>query len=143
MKPDLDRQPRDNRAKWPHAGDTPLQKARRIVGAYRARLKAIAPEACADVDATMRAFGETWMLEHLVTTDAKSMVTTADAAELAGVDVETVRQWRRRGYVSREGIRRHLQTRGLTEEGRPMFLASEVLEIAATTRQRRLRKRVT
>lgn len=142
MNPEIDKQPRSNRAKWPHSGDTPLQRARRIVGAYRARLKAIAPDACADVDATMRAFGETWMLEQLVTTDAKSMVTTADAAELAGVDVETIRQWRRRGYISRAGARGKLETRGLSRDGRPMFLASEVLEIAATTRERRLRRRV-
>lgn len=142
MNPNLDRQPRENAKKWPHPGDTPLQKARRIVGAYRARLKAIAPEACADVDEAMQEFGETWMLERLVTVDAKSLLTTSEAAELAGVDQETIRQWRKRGYVSRTGVRCTLQTRGLSEQGWPMFSAEEVLEIAATTRERRARKRV-
>ncbi len=142
MKTTTDRQPRENARKWPHPGDTPLQIARRIVGAYRARLRAAAPEACDDVDETMRAFGQTWMLERVVTVDQDSMLTTADAAELAGVDVETIRQWRRRGYVARTGERAFLQTRGLTPEGWPMFRAAEILEVAATTRAKRLRRGV-
>lgn len=136
MNPDLDRQP--SRNPWPYAGDTPLQRARRLAIAYRQHLRTTNPELCAALDEAARSYGEGWVCESLLTTPDDELLTTAQAAELAGVDIETVRQWRKRGYVSRSGQREHLQVRGLSERGWPMFLAAEVREVAETTRRRRL-----
>lgn len=138
MKPDLDRQSRRN--PWPHEGDTPLQRARRIALAYRQHLKTSNPELCQAVDDMAAGFGEAWVLEQLQTVEADQLLNTAEASELAGVDTETIRQWRKRGYVDRSGVRRRLETRGLNAQGWPMFRAAEILEIAATTRSRRLKR---
>jgi hypothetical protein len=131
-----DRQP------WPHPGDTLLQRARRIAAAYRQHLRVANPDVCAALDDMARSFGEDWVCEQLVTTPEDAMLTTADAAELAGVDQDTIHSWRRRGIVDEQGVRHHLQKRGLSERGWPMFLASEVLWFAATTRRRRIRRKV-
>lgn len=138
MKPGLDRQSRRN--PWPHEGDTPLQRARRIALAYRQHLKTANPDLCRAVDDMAAGFGEQWVLEQLVTVESDQLLTTAEAAELAGVDAETIRQWRKRGYISRSGGREYLATRGLNPQGWPMFRANEVLEIAATTRSRRMKR---
>lgn len=140
MNPELDHQPRRN--PWPHEGDTPLQRARRIALAYRQHLKTANPQLCDAVDDMAAGFGETWMLERLLTVEAEHLVTTVEAAELAGVDAETIRQWRKRGYVARSGIRQKLEKRGLNAKGWPLFRAADVLEIAATTRARRMNRRV-
>lgn len=138
MNPDLDKQRKRN--PWPYDGDTPLQRARRIALAYREHLKTANPEVCRALDDMAAQFGETWVLEHLVTTPPDALLTTAESAELAGVDVETIRQWRKRGYVGRDGQRRHLNPSSVNDQGWPLFLAAEVLEIAAATRRKRLRK---
>lgn len=138
MNPDRDRKP--SRNQWPNDGDTPLQRARRIALAYREHLKTTNPALCAAVDDMAAHFGEIWVIETLVTVDPEALLTTTEAADLAGVDAETIRQWRKRGYVSRAGTKETLQTRGLNPQGWPMFRAREVLEIAATTRARRLRR---
>lgn len=138
MNPELDRQP--SRNPWPHPGDTLLQRARRLAIAYRQHLKTANPDLCAALDDAARSYGETWICDNLITTPDDQMLTTAEAAELAGVDIETVRQWRKRGYISRDGSRQHLKVSGLSERGWPMFIAAEVKEIADTTRRRRLHK---
>lgn len=134
MNPDRDVQPR---TRWPYPDDTPLQRARRIAVAYRQHLKTANPTVCAALDDMATGFGEGWVCEQTVTVAEDEMVTTAQAAELAGVDVETVRQWRKRGYISRGGRREHLQVAGLSDRGWPMFRAADILEVAATTRTRR------
>lgn len=138
MTPDRDR--KTSRQQWPHPADTPLQRARRIALAYRQHLKAANPDLCAALDDMAVAFGETWAAETVVTTPTDALLTTAEAADLAGVDQETISQWRKRGYVSRSGAREKLQKRGINDRGWPLFRASEVLEIAATTRAKRLRR---
>lgn len=138
MNPNLDRKP--TREQWPHPGDTPLQKARRYVHAYRQHLKTANPELCAALDDAARAYGDDWVCGALITTADDQLLTTAEAAELAGVDIETIRQWRKRGYLSPTGAREHLQVRGLTERGWPMFRADEIQHIAETTRRNRLNK---
>lgn len=138
MSPDRDRKP--TRQQWPYPGDTPLQRARRWAQAYRQHLRTANPELCAALDDAARAYGDTWLVETLVTVNDDDLLTTAEAAELVGVDIETIRQWRKRGYKSRSGDRQYLQKRGLTENGRPMFRAAEVLDAAQTTRQNRLTK---
>ncbi len=140
MNPDLDRQPRQNPAPWIYPGDTDLMKARRLTWAYRNLAKLANPDGCRALDEAATTYGQGWVCEQPITVPDDQMLTTAQAAELAGVEVETVRQWRKRGYISRTGQRAHLQVKGLSERGWPMFLASDVLEVAATTRQTRLRR---
>jgi hypothetical protein len=123
--------------KWLYPADTPVTIARKVAVSYRTHLRAANPTACGRVDDAMRGFGQLWIVSSVVTTDADSMVTTADAAELAGVTVETVRQWRKRGYLDHDGQRQYLQVRGLDDHDWPMFNAGEVLAIVAATRSRR------
>lgn len=91
MNPDLNRQ--DRRNLWPNPVDTPLDRARRIAGMYRARLRALDATACDVLDETAASFGETWMLEKLDVVDPNSELTTAQAAELARVPIERIRKW--------------------------------------------------
>lgn len=125
---------------WPYPGDTPLQRSRRLAIAYRQHLNTTNPDLCAALDEAARSYGEDWVCGSLLTTPDDELLTTAQAAEHAGVDIETVRQWRKRGYISLHGQRLYLQVRGLSERGWPLFLAGEVKEIADTTRRRRLHR---
>lgn len=138
MTPGYDTKP--TRQQWPHPGDTLLQKARRLAIAYRQHLNTTNPTLCAALDDAARAYGEDWICGDIITVPDEQLLTTADAAELVGVDIETIRQWRKRGYVSPTGAREHLQVRGLTERGWPMFKAAEVRDIAETCRRNRLSK---
>jgi hypothetical protein len=122
--------------KWLYPGDSDLTIARKVAVTYRTHLRAANPAGCERVDDAMRTYGQLWIVSSVVTTDADSLVTTAQAAELAGVKVETVRQWRKRGYLDRDGVRQQLAVRGIDEHGWPMFNAGEVLAIVATTRSR-------
>lgn len=128
------------RTPWPHPGDTLLQRARRLLWAYREHLKAANPTLCAALDDAARAYGESWVCEEVLTVPDDRMLTTAEAAEYAGVDIETVRTWRKRGYKLPSGAREHLEVRGLSERGWPMFLAGEVRRAQETTRVHRLQR---
>jgi hypothetical protein len=128
------------RQPWPHPGDTELQRARRIAIAYRTHLHTANPTVCDALDDMARTFGEGWVCGQPVTTPDDALVTTADAAELAAVQPETIHKWRRRGIVV-DGARLVLEARGLNERGWPLFRASEVLEFAAATRRKRLRRK--
>ncbi|MDG4791996.1 hypothetical protein O7626_39980 [Micromonospora sp. WMMD1102] len=141
MNPDFDRQPQRN--PWPFPGDTELQRARRYVHAYRQHLKTANPDLCAALDDAARSYGDHWVCGGLLTIPDDQLITTDQAAELAGVDSETVRQWRKRGYLSRNGNREYLQVKGLSERRRPMFRASDIKEIAETTRWRRTTRTTT
>lgn len=138
MNADYDRKP--TRQQWPHPGDTMLQKARRLAIAYRQHLNTANPQLCAALDEAARSYGEDWICGDLVTIPDDHHLTYAEAAEYVGVDVETVKQWRKRGYISPTGAREHLQVRGLNERGMPTVLAGEVKHIADTTRRNRLTK---
>ena len=136
MTPDYDRKP--TRAQWPHPEDTALQRARRWTHAYRQHLLTANPDLCAALDEAARSYGDDWVCGDLLTVPDDHMLTTTEAAEYVGVGIETIRQWRKRGYVSPTGAREHLQVRGLSERGWPMFKAGEVKQAADTTRANRL-----
>lgn len=91
MRPGLDEQGR--RGVWPNPIDGPLERARRVAGMYRARLRAVDRNACDDCDATAVGFGETWMLEKPDLVDPDAELTTAEAARLVGVPVRRIREW--------------------------------------------------
>jgi hypothetical protein len=122
-------------------GDTDLQRARRIAQAYRQHLRAVGRPLADQVDEAAVAAGEGWWLvEHEVTVEADDLLSTAQAAELANVGLGTIRQWRKRGYVDDRGQRCHLAPAKHDRRGWPLFLAEDVLTIAAVTRRRRVRR---
>jgi hypothetical protein len=132
VKPGYDEQPR--RGKWPNNVDTPLDRARKIAGMYRARLRALDTAACDDCDDTAAGFGETWMLERPDLVDPDRELTTAEAAELVNVPVQRIRKWACADHPERTGeaLLPRFKMRGKERT----YLAGSVLEAAATMRRR-------
>jgi hypothetical protein len=122
---------------WPAPGDTATVSARKVARIYRTHLHTTSRTACDEIDRAMVAIGQRWVVPKIVTYDTETLVTVIDAAVIAGVQEETVRQWRNRGYIDRTGTRAHLQVRGLSPGGAMMFMVGELLEVAAITRSRR------
>jgi hypothetical protein len=121
-------------------GDTELQRARGVARAYRQHLRTANPRVCTALDDAVVAAGEGWWLvEQEITIEPDDLVSTAGAAELASVGQGTIRQWRKRGFVDRHGHHRRLEPKTRDHRGWPMFLAADILEIAAATRRRRQR----
>lgn len=88
-------------SKWPFPGDSPAARARRVAQAYRAMLDHHAPRACADLDRRMRNMGQHWVVPGVVTQyDPEQWLSPAEAAELACVEVDAIRQMRRRGIIA-------------------------------------------
>lgn len=84
---------------WPFPGDSPVLKARRALYAYRAKLERVDPAGCAELDARMRRWGLTWIVPRELPADLGTWVSAADAADLAAVEMATLRQLRRRGRL--------------------------------------------
>lgn len=122
----------------PQLGDTALQRARSVAIAYRTHLHTANPRVCDALDEAAVAAGETWVVPRTVTVALDDLLSTAAAAELAGVQPATIRQWRTRGYVDRHGRRSRLEPKTTDRRGWPLFLAADILEAAAATRQKRL-----
>ena len=116
MNPELNRQPR---TRWPYDGDTALTRARKIAHMYRARLRALNPDACDDADNTARHFGELWIVPRVITAGDDDWLDPADAADLLCCSTANIRRLRLAGRLSgvetRDGWRykvadlRHLQ----------------------------------
>lgn len=123
-------------------GDTDLQRARGVARAYRQHLRT-ANRVLADAldDAVVAAGEGWWLVEHEITVEPDDLVSTAAAAELANVGQGTIRQWRKRGYMDRHGQHQRLEPKTRDHRGWPLFLAADILEIAAATRRRRQRRR--
>jgi DNA-binding transcriptional MerR regulator len=56
----------------------------------------------------------------------RDLLTTAEAAQLAGVSVDVIRQWKTRG---------HLPAAGNDQRGRPLYRGIDVLHAEAATRK--------
>lgn len=84
---------------WPFPGDSPVVRARRVAGAYRARLAQLDPEASAQLDELMAEWGQGWVIPRLIAYDPDAELSPEEAADLAQVDVATLRQLRRRGKL--------------------------------------------
>ncbi|GGN39562.1 hypothetical protein FHR83_006691 [Actinoplanes campanulatus] len=132
MKPDLDRQPRRNQRTWPNNIDTPLDRARRIAGMYRARLHALNPEACDDCDQTAADFGETWMLERPDIVEPDRELTTTEAAELVQVSPDLIRKWACQKHPTTPGL--NLLPRYGWRGRERTYIAGKVFEAAALAR---------
>ncbi|GAA0528646.1 hypothetical protein GCM10010172_06550 [Paractinoplanes ferrugineus] len=133
MNPDLNQQPR--RGIWPWPVDTPLDRARRIAGLYRARLNLAAPDNCAEADQLMRDYGETWMLDKPDIIDPDTALTTAQAAELVNVPVARIRKWAGLNHPEKPGepLLPRFKMRGRDRT----YLAEHVLAAAAAMRRYR------
>lgn len=100
MNPDLDKQPGRNR--WPHPGDNPLVRARKVAQMYRARLRALNPDACDEADTTARQFGETWVVPKVVTAHDEDELDPADAADFLCTSTANIRRLRLAGRLNGE-----------------------------------------
>jgi hypothetical protein len=87
-------------AGWPYPGDSVLARARRVGQAYRARLHDADPDACAELDRLMAAWGQTWVVPRAQLHDLDDWVGPTEAADLAAVDPAQLRVWRRRGRIT-------------------------------------------
>lgn len=131
MKPGYDEQ--DRRGVWPNPVDTPLDRARRIAGMYRARLRALDRVACDELDETAVAFGEDWMIERLDIVDPDAELTTADAARLVRVSVRRIREWAQASHP--EDRTKPLLPRFKMRGRERTYLAAHVLAAAAAMRR--------
>lgn len=86
--------------RWPYPGDSPLARARRLAGAYRAALQTANPAACTDLDNLAQRWGETWLAPTPARHNLDDWLSPADAADLAAVTTNTLRQWRHRGRLT-------------------------------------------
>ncbi|BAL87319.1 hypothetical protein AMIS_20990 [Actinoplanes missouriensis 431] len=132
MNPAYNNQPR--RGRWPNPADTALDRARRVAGMYRARLRALDVDACDELDATAAAFGEDWMLDKPDIVDPDRELTTAQAAELINVPVQRIRNWACLDHPEQPGepLLPRFKMRGRERT----YLAGQVLAAAATMRRR-------
>lgn len=133
MNPNLDRQ--DRRNPWPNPVDQPVDRARRIAGMYRARLKALAPAACAEADEVAVSFGETWMLDKPDVVDPDAELTTAEAADLVRVPIRRIRDWAQAIHPELPGM--PLLPRFKMRGRERTYLAVHVLAAAAAMRRSR------
>jgi hypothetical protein len=134
MKPGLNDQPR--RGAWPNPLDTPLDRARRIAGMYRARLRALDTAACDELDDTVRAFGETWMLDKPDLVDPDRELTTAEAAAYARVSQDMIRHWARLKHPKDPG--KPLLPRFGWRGRERTYIAAKVVEAAVLAKTERL-----
>lgn len=86
---------------WPWPADTALDIARRLLQSYRAALAQRDPQACNQLDDQATALGQGWVRPTMEVWGDDDLLTTAEAAELAGVTVEVIRQWAKRGHLPR------------------------------------------
>lgn len=85
---------------WPYPGDGPTARARRVAHAYRATLQNLVPKACQALDDRMRSMGQHWVVPHRVAIEPDEWVSAADAAQLACVKLDAIRQMRHRGRLT-------------------------------------------
>lgn len=111
---------------WPYPGDSPVARTRRVAIAYRAALEQTAPLSCAALDKLIGGeFGQTWVLPGFAGYEPDEWLSPADAAALACVEVDTIRQMRRRGVIH-----------GRQYQGRWQYRAKEIVDAFAQPRSR-------
>jgi len=66
---------------------------------YRAALGLTNPVHMAELDAVISGYGERWMLDRTINYNDDDMVDPATAADILGVTVGTLRQYRNRGRI--------------------------------------------
>lgn len=81
--------------KWPWPRDDATTRARKVALAFRAALGLNNRALRDEIDQTMLAYGQTWLVDQEIVTDADGMdaVTTREAAALAHVPDYEIRRW--------------------------------------------------
>jgi hypothetical protein len=115
--------------KGPFPGDSPVAIARRVANAYRSALRLNSRSYCDEIDQQMIGMGQRWVVPQLVTANNDDYVDAEQAADLAGVKMDTIRQWRARGRLHGE----------LTANGW-RYLVGDVRAVAEGVRTRRPRR---
>lgn len=116
---------------WPWPADTAVDIARRLLQSYRAALEDRDPDVCRQLDDRATALGQGWVRPRLEVWGDDDLLTTAEAAELAVVTTEVIRQWASRGYL----------TRLTAPDGSRRWRAGDVRAHIAATRRARARTR--
>jgi hypothetical protein len=66
----------------------------------------------------------------------ESLLSTTDAASIAGVSVAAVSNWRERGYLGPEGQRVYLEPAGYDHRNRPLYRWIDIAKAEHATRGR-------
>jgi hypothetical protein len=85
---------------YPYRGDSPLVQARRLAHAYRGALLLADQPACQRLDKLAEAWGLTWAVPRAVAYDPDEWLPPADAASVACISTDTLRQLRKRGRIT-------------------------------------------
>lgn len=94
-------------SKWPWPADSPIDIARRLLQSYRLALQQIDPESCRLIDVHATTIGQGWVAPKVETVNPDDLVSAAEAAELIGVEVNTIYQWATRKHVPRHHAAGH------------------------------------
>lgn len=115
--------------KWPHPGDSTLDRARRIAESYRTALLRVDPNACARLDANAIRVGQGWIVPQPATVDMDEPLDTYELASYCYVEAATVDVWVGRGLQFKD-----------TADGR-RFVLRDLLDFQREQRQRRAASR--
>jgi hypothetical protein len=110
---------------WPWPGDSPLERRSRVARTYRDRLAKEAPDACAEVDASMRRLKQTWVMPKRTPLDLDELWTAEQTADFCDAQPRTIAEWRRRGLKVTD-----------TPDG-PRYRVRDILDYHAERRLRR------
>lgn len=84
---------------WPWA-ENAIKRRERVAHSYRAALERAAPAQCAEIDAQMLVYGQSWVVPRIVPYGADDLLSAELAADYAGVALKTMYSWRRNGLPS-------------------------------------------
>lgn len=119
-----------------------LDWARDIARAYRAALRAIAPEKCAELDELARARGQRWIAPVIILPGAldeamDKQLSAAQIEQLLDIPASTVRSWARPSRRDPDDPTKPLLARYADAGGRPLYVPREVLAVQARHRVKR------
>lgn len=87
---------------WPWPEDDRFERRSRVAHMYRDRLLDIDAAACAELDEALLAFGQVWIVGHVITSPLdETFLTTDEVASWADVSKRTVQKWVERGHLER------------------------------------------
>jgi hypothetical protein len=85
---------------WPWPGESAVKRRERVAQSYRAVLELVAPDRCAELDAQMLVYGQSWVVPRVLIYGPDDLLTAILTADYAGVTLKTVYVWRERGLRS-------------------------------------------
>lgn len=85
---------------WPWPGESAVRRRERVAQSYRAVLEQVAPVACAELDAQMLTYGQSWVVPRVLVYGPDDLLSAELVADYAACAVKTVYVWRERGLPS-------------------------------------------